>query len=110
MRPMTNDILHWIHDGFPDGVPDSEAPALFSVLSDRVGGERAADVLRKLQTEGRLSGEAAGHRDRIQRRPCSPGTELNGTRALDTGLGIPLNRSPGARRMDTARGTSRERR
>ena len=59
MRPMTNDILHWIHDGFPDGVPDSEAPALFSVLSDRVGGERAADVLRKLQTEGRLSGEAA---------------------------------------------------
>ena len=59
MRPLTNDILHWIHDGFPDGVPDLEAPALFSVLSDRVGAERAADVLRKLQAEGRLSAEAA---------------------------------------------------
>ncbi|GAA1782124.1 DUF3349 domain-containing protein [Nostocoides veronense] len=59
MRPLTPDILHWIRDGFPDGIPDAEAPALFSVLSDRVGAERAGDVLRKLQTEGRLSAEAA---------------------------------------------------
>ena len=59
MRPLTPDILHWIRDGFPDGIPDAEAPALFSVLSDRVGAERAGDVLRTLQTEGRLSAEAA---------------------------------------------------
>ena len=42
MTQLTGPVLRWIREGFPDGVPDREAPALSAVLQERVGGERAA--------------------------------------------------------------------
>ena len=60
MPALTTDILAWIKDGFRDGVPDGEAPALYAVLTDRIGTDRAADVLRRLHAAGLLGDAAAG--------------------------------------------------
>ncbi len=59
MTQLTGPVLQWIREGFPEGVPDVEAPALYAVLQERVGGERALDVLRRLHSERLLSDEAA---------------------------------------------------
>ena len=59
MAQLTGPILQWIREGFPGGVPDREAPALYAVLLERVGGERALDVLRRLHSEGLLSDKAS---------------------------------------------------
>ncbi|MEO5610778.1 MAG: DUF3349 domain-containing protein [Ornithinibacter sp.] len=59
MTQLTGPVLRWIREGFPEGVPDREAPALYAVLLERVGGERALDVLRRLHAEGLLSDKAA---------------------------------------------------
>ena len=57
--PLTGPVLDWVRNGFPDGVADDEAPALYAVLQERVGGERARDVLARLHREGRVSDAAA---------------------------------------------------
>ncbi|MDF3044407.1 MAG: hypothetical protein K0R30_635, partial [Ornithinibacter sp.] len=47
MTQLTGPVLEWIREGFPEGVPDDEAPALHAVLHERLGGDRALDVLRR---------------------------------------------------------------
>ena len=59
MTQLTGPVLEWIREGFPEGVPDAEAPALHAVLHERLGGDRALDVLRRLHREGLLSDTAA---------------------------------------------------
>lgn len=80
MPALTTDILAWIKDGFRDGVPDGEAPALYAVLSDRIGTERAADVLRRLHAAGQLSDAAAGALlpDEAQKRQVAAKLVLGG--------------------------------
>ncbi|WP_392544337.1 DUF3349 domain-containing protein [Oryzobacter telluris] len=56
---LTGPVLQYIRDGYPEGVPDRETAALYAVLHERIGGERALDVLRRLHTEGLLSDKAA---------------------------------------------------
>ena len=58
-EPLTGPVLSWVRDGFPDGVTDDDAPALYAVLQERVGGERARDLLARLHREGRMSDAAA---------------------------------------------------
>ena len=58
-EPLTGPVLSWVRDGFPDGVTDDDAPALYAVLQERVGGERARDLLAQLHREGRMSDAAA---------------------------------------------------
>lgn len=57
MRPTTHDILAWIGDGYPQGIPDPEAPVVFAILTDRLGSERAGEVLRLLLERGTLSAQ-----------------------------------------------------
>jgi hypothetical protein len=57
---LTGPVLQWIRDGFPEGIADDEAAALYAVLQERLGSERALDVLSRLHREGRLSDTAAG--------------------------------------------------
>jgi hypothetical protein len=59
MTQLTGPVLQWIREGFPEGVPDTEAAALHAVLHERLGGDRALDVLRRLHREGLLSDTAA---------------------------------------------------
>ena len=59
MTQLTGPVLEWIREGFPEGVPDDEAPALHAVLHERLGGDRALDVLRRLHRDGLLSDRAA---------------------------------------------------
>lgn len=59
MTQLTGPVLEWIREGFPEGVPDAEAPALHAVLHERLGGDRALDVLRRLHREGLISDAAA---------------------------------------------------
>ena len=59
MTQLTGPVLTWIREGFPEGVPDEEAPALHAVLHERLGGDRALDVLRRLHRDGLLSDRAA---------------------------------------------------
>jgi Protein of unknown function (DUF3349) len=59
MTQLTGSVLAWIREGFPEGVPDDEAPALHAVLHERLGGDRALDVLRRLHRDGLLSDRAA---------------------------------------------------
>ncbi len=58
-QQLTGPVLQWIRDGFPDGVGDEEAAALYAVLQERLGAERALDVLARLHRERRLSDAAA---------------------------------------------------
>ena len=80
MPALTTDILAWIKDGFREGVPDGEAPALYAVLTDRIGTERAADVLRRLHAAGQLSDAAAGALlpDEAQKRQVAAKLVLGG--------------------------------
>jgi len=59
MTQLTGPVLQWIRDGYPDGVPDRETAALYAVLQERLGGERALDVLRRLHQDGLLSDRSA---------------------------------------------------
>lgn len=58
-EPLTGPVLSWVRDGFPDGVTDDDAAALYAVLQERLGGERARDLLAQLHREGRMSDAAA---------------------------------------------------
>ena len=58
-EPLTGPVLSWVRDGFPDGVTDDDAPALYAVLQERLGGDRARDLLAQLHREGRMSDVAA---------------------------------------------------
>ena len=49
MNQLSGPVLQWIREGYPDGVPDEETAALLAVLQERIGGDRALDVLRRLQ-------------------------------------------------------------
>jgi hypothetical protein len=59
MSQLSASVIQWIREGFPDGVADSEAAALGSVLQERLGQDAAHDVLRRLADQGMLSPEAA---------------------------------------------------
>jgi hypothetical protein len=59
MNQLSGPVLQWIREGYPDGVPDDETAALLAVLQERIGGDRALDVLRRLHSDGRISDTAA---------------------------------------------------
>jgi len=59
MNQLSGPVLQWIREGYPDGVPDEESAALLAVLQERIGGDRALDVLRRLHSDGRISDTAA---------------------------------------------------
>ena len=59
MNQLSGPVLQWIREGYPDGVPDDETAALLAVLQERIGGDRALDVLRRLHNDGRISDTAA---------------------------------------------------
>ena len=59
MNQLSGPVLQWIREGYPDGVPDDETAALLAVLQERIGGDRALDVLRRLHKDGRISDTAA---------------------------------------------------
>jgi hypothetical protein len=59
MTQLNGPVLGYIREGYPDGVPDRETAALYAVLHERIGGERALDVLRRLHADGLLSDKAA---------------------------------------------------
>ena len=59
MNQLSGPVLKWIREGYPDGVPDDESPALLAVLQERIGGDRALDVLRRLHQDGVVSDAAA---------------------------------------------------
>ena len=59
MNQLSGPVLQWIREGYPDGVPDEETAALLAVLQERIGGDRALDVLRRLHKDGVISDTAA---------------------------------------------------
>jgi hypothetical protein len=59
MTQLTGPVLEWIREAYPNGVPDDEVAALQAVLQQRLGAERAVDVLRRLHADGLLSDSAA---------------------------------------------------
>ena len=59
MNQLSGPVLQWIREGYPDGVPDDETAALLAVLQERIGGDRALDVLRRLHQDGVISDTAA---------------------------------------------------
>jgi Protein of unknown function (DUF3349) len=59
MNQLSGPVLQWIREGYPDGVPDDETAALLAVLQERIGGDRALDVLRRLHRDGLISETAA---------------------------------------------------
>ncbi len=59
MNQLSGPVLEWIREGYPDGVPDDETAALLAVLQERIGGDRALDVLRRLHRDGVISDTAA---------------------------------------------------
>ena len=59
MNPLSGPVLQWIREGYPDGVPDDETAALLAVLQERIGGDRALDVLRRLHRDGLITDTAA---------------------------------------------------
>ena len=59
MNPLSGPVLQWIREGYPDGVPDDETAALLAVLQERIGGDRALDVLRRLHQDGLITDTAA---------------------------------------------------
>lgn len=56
---LNGTVLAYIRSAYPEGVPDRESAALYAVLQERVGGERALEVLRRLHTDGLLTEKAA---------------------------------------------------
>ena len=80
MTQLTGPVLEWIREGFPEGVPDAEAPALHAVLHERLGGDRALDVLRRLHRDGLISDSAAAAMlpDDIQMRRVAAKLVLGG--------------------------------
>ena len=60
MNQLSGPVLQWIREGYPDGVPDDETAALLAVLQERIGGDRALDVLRRLHQDGLITDTAAG--------------------------------------------------
>ena len=58
MPQLSQSVIAHIKAGFPDGVPDSEAAALHTVLLERLGAEATHDVLRRLGDERVLSRRA----------------------------------------------------
>ena len=59
MNQLSGPVLQWIREGYPDGVPDDETAALLAVLQERIGGDRALDVLRRLHRDGVISDTSA---------------------------------------------------
>ena len=59
MNQLSGPVLQWIREGYPEGVPDDESAALLAVLQERIGGDRALDVLRRLHKDGVISDSAA---------------------------------------------------
>jgi hypothetical protein len=59
MNQLSGPVIQWIREGYPDGVPDDETAALLAVLQERIGGDRALDVLRRLHQDGLISDTAA---------------------------------------------------
>ena len=59
MNQLSGPVLQWIREGYPDGVPDDETAALLAVLQERIGGDRALDVLRRLHRDGIISDTSA---------------------------------------------------
>lgn len=59
MNQLSGPVLQWIREGYPEGVPDDETAALLAVLQERIGGDRALDVLRRLHKDGVISDTAA---------------------------------------------------
>ncbi|HET7823495.1 MAG TPA: DUF3349 domain-containing protein [Ornithinibacter sp.] len=59
MNQLSGPVLQWIREGYPDGVPDEETAALLAVLQERIGGDRALDVLRRLHKDGLITDTAA---------------------------------------------------
>ena len=59
MNQLSGPVLQWIREGYPEGVPDDESAALLAVLQERIGGDRALDVLRRLHKDGVISDTAA---------------------------------------------------
>ena len=59
MNQLSGPVLQWIREGYPDGVPDDETAALLAVLQERIGGDRAIDVLRRLHRDGVISDTSA---------------------------------------------------
>ena len=59
MNQLSGPVLQWIREGYPEGVPDDESAALLAVLQERIGGDRALDVLRRLHQDGVISDSAA---------------------------------------------------
>jgi hypothetical protein len=59
MNQLSGPVLQWIREGYPDGVPDDETAALLALLQERIGGDRALDVLRRLHRDGVISDTAA---------------------------------------------------
>jgi hypothetical protein len=59
MTQLTGPVLQWIREAYPNGVADDEVASLGAVLQQRLGAERAFDVLRRLHGEGLLSDSAA---------------------------------------------------
>ena len=55
MSQLSGPVLQWIREGYPEGVPDDESAALLAVLQERIGGDRALDVLRRLHKDGIIS-------------------------------------------------------
>lgn len=80
MPALISEVLSWVRTGFPDGVPDAEAPALFAVLTERLGTERAQEVLRQLSVDGRLTPQAASSllADDVQKRQVAAKLVLGG--------------------------------
>ena len=59
MNQLSGPVLQWIREGYPEGVPDEETAALLAVLQERIGGDRALDVLRRLHQDGLITDTAA---------------------------------------------------
>ena len=59
MNQLSGPVLQWIREAYPDGVPDDECPALLAVLNERIGTDRAMDVLRRLHMDGFVSAVSA---------------------------------------------------
>ena len=59
MNQLSGPVPQWIREGYPDGVPDDETAALLAVLQERIGGDRALDVLRRLHQDGMITDTAA---------------------------------------------------
>ena len=72
MNQLSGPVLQWIREGYPDGVPDDETAALLAVLQERIGGDRALDVLRRLHQDGLITDTAAAAL-LPGRRPDAPG-------------------------------------